>query len=250
MKWNPKKFVAFVLTIGMVISPVRTAFAEGELEEGNGIGVGEMEGTIETDIYHVVMPTDVDGVFDFIMDPQSLINETDAAAYDGLTFEEDSTVFFRRLDEGAEEDYSSMSDAVKIVNKSSMAVDVTLKVEVVESSMQGITMTNDEDFTDDTSASLYLAVADGENVVPIGNEGAVIETMIASAPEGAYEYVYDSESGEYTYGLREDVSDVDFAEYSFQLMGAVNGKGDWSRVTDETPRIVVTWNVSPSIPSE
>ena len=36
MKWNPKKFMAFVLTIGMVISPVRTAFAEGELEEGNG----------------------------------------------------------------------------------------------------------------------------------------------------------------------------------------------------------------------
>lgn len=247
VKWNSGKYKALILAAVMSATPVLMVSAEGELGEGSGTGTGMMEGNVKTDIYQVVMPTDADGVFDFILDPQGLINKTNAVAYNGLTFEEDSTVFFRRSDEGAEEDYSSTSDAVTIVNKSSIAVDVSLKVKVVESSVEGITLTDDGEFVDDTSASLYLAVTDGENVVPIGKDGAFIQTTIAAAPEGAYEYVYDSDSGEYTYGLKEDLSDITFGDYSFRLIGAANGNGDWSGVMGETPKIEITWNVSPQI---
>lgn len=245
MKWNTNRYTALALTAVMAVYPALNVSAE-ELGEGVGTGVGAMEGSVNTDIYQVVMPTNAEGVFDFILDPQGLINETGAAAYDGKTFEEDSTVFFRRMDGEVEEDYSSKSDAVTIVNKSSMAVDVSLKVEVVASSMEGIAMTDDGEFKDDTSASLYLAVDDGENVVPIGKGGASIETTIGAAPDGAYEYAYDSENDRYTYGLRGDLDEDVFDAYSFRLVGAANGKGDWSELTGETPEIVITWNVMPS----
>lgn len=245
MKWNTYRYTALALTAIMAVYPALNVSAE-ELGEGVGTGVGAMEGSVNTDIYQVVMPTNAEGVFDFILDPQGLINETGAAAYDGKIFEEDSTVFFRRMDGEVEEDYSSKSDAVTIVNKSSMAVDVSLKVEVVASSMEGIAMTDDGEFKDDTSASLYLAVDDGENVVPIGKGGASIETTIDAAPDGAYEYAYDSENDRYSYGLRGDLEDDVFDEYSFRLVGAANGKGDWSELTGETPEIVITWNVMPS----
>lgn len=246
MKWKSGKYKALILSVVMSATPVLIVSAEGELGEGSGTGTGMMEGNVKTEIYQVAMPTNADGIFDFILDPQRLINKTKAAAYNGLTFEENSTVFFRRSDEGAEEDYSSTSDAVTIVNKSSIAVDVSFQVEVVESSAKGITITDDEEFTDDTSASLYLAVTDGENVIPIGESGAIIQTTIPAAPEEAYEYIYDSDSGEYTYGLKEDLYDIEFADYSFQLIGAANGAADWSGLTEESPKIVVTWNVSPS----
>ena len=107
-------------------------------------------------------------------------------------------------------------------------------------------MTDDGEFKDDTSASLYLAVDDGENVVPIGKGGASIETTIGAAPDGAYEYAYDSENDRYTYGLRGDLDEDVFDAYSFRLVGAANGKGDWSELTGETPEIVITLNVMPS----
>lgn len=246
MKWNTGRCTALTLAAVIAACLVLSVSAEEELGEGVGTGVGAMEGSVNTDIYQVVMPTNAEGVFDFILDPQGLINETNGAAYDGQTFEKDSTVFFRRMDEEAEEDYSSKSDAVTITNKSSMAVDVSLKVEVVASSIEGIMMTDDGEFKDDTGASLYLAIDDGENVVPIGKDGVSIETTIDAAPDGAYEYAYDSENNRYTYGLRNDLDDTVFDEYSFRLVGAANGKGDWSELTGVSPEIVITWNVLPS----
>ena len=38
------------------------------------------ERSVRSDILQVAMPVDVEHVFDFIMDPQGLIGETDAAA--------------------------------------------------------------------------------------------------------------------------------------------------------------------------
>lgn len=46
-----------------------------------------------TKMLKVVLPTETEHVFDFIMDPEGLIHKTDGAAYDYSSFEEDASVF-------------------------------------------------------------------------------------------------------------------------------------------------------------
>lgn len=212
-----------------------------ELGEGIENGMGEFEGSVKTDIFQIVMPTDTEGVFNFILDPQGLINKTDGAAYKGKTFEKDSTVFFKRTNGEAEEDYSSKSDPVIITNKSSIPVDVFVEVCIEEASIEGITMSDDKEFIDDDTTSLYLAIEDGENEVPVGREGASIQTTIEAAPEEAYEYVYDDE--QYIYKLKDNLEDVVFDEYSFRLTGAANTKGNWAELGGVSPKIIITWKV-------
>ena len=222
MKQNMKRFAAFAMAAVMTVAFPASVAAE-ELEHGDEkAGVGEVEGSVKQDIYQVVLPTVTDNMFNFIIDPQGLINKTEGAAYDGKTFEEGGTLFFERKDGGVEEDYSSMSDAIKIMNRSSVAIDVAVDVRVEAESLNGITLTGDKEFTDDTGASLYLALTDGEETVPIGADGVSMNVTVDAAPEGAYEYSYDEETGEYTYEMSSDLSGIEFPEYSFQLVGASN----------------------------
>ena len=88
-----KKCTAFMLDVTMLMGCSMSASAES-LGQGSGTGVGEVEGSVKTDIYQVILPANTDGVFDFILDPQGLINKTDAAAYDGKKFEAGSTGVF------------------------------------------------------------------------------------------------------------------------------------------------------------
>ncbi len=245
MKQNMKRFAAFAMAAVMTVAFPASVAAE-ELEHGDEkAGVGEVEGSVKQDIYQVVLPTVTDNMFNFIIDPQGLINKTEGAAYDGKTFEEGGTLFFERKDGGVEEDYSSMSDAIKIMNRSSVAIDVAVDVRVEAESLNGITLTGDKEFTDDTGASLYLALTDGEETVPIGADGVSMNVTVDAAPEGAYEYSYDEETGEYTYEMSSDLSGIEFPEYSFQLVGASNEKGDWSELKGAVPKILVSWKITP-----
>ena len=63
--------------------------------------------------------------------------------------------------------------------------------------------------------------------------------------EWAYEYIYDEETQEYTYEMSSDLSGIEFPEYSFQLVGAANGKGDWSELVGVVPKISVAWRIVP-----
>lgn len=244
MKKSYKRFMAAVLTLAMTIGIPVTASAQ-ELGEEDKTGVGDVEGTVKQDIYQVVLPTVTDDVFDFIIDPQGLINKTNGAAYDGKKFEENSTLFFKRSDGKVTEDYTSSSDAITITNMGSVAVKVSLNISIAPESLGGIVLTGDKEFTDDKNASLYMALVDGEKETPLGTEGISMEVTVNAAPEDAYEYRYDSERELYTYQMKEDVSGIEFPSYSFQLTGAANGKGDWSKLTKEVPNINVSWSITP-----
>lgn len=244
MRRKMKKVIAFALASAMVIGS-SGAISANEPEQDAASGVGQMEGIIKPDIYQVILPTDVNKVFDFVMDPQKLIEETNAAAYGGKTYEKGATVFFHRSDGQTEDEYSSASDHITIVNRSTMPVDVLVNVDISPESLGGITMTDDKEFADDSDTSLYMALTDGEHTVPVEAEGSYIQATIPAAPEDAFEYIYDQESGEYSYGLKDDLSGVQFPEYSFQLTGAVNEKGDWSTVEDAELLVNVTWEVTP-----
>lgn len=178
----------------------------------------------KSDICQVIFPGDTEHVFDFIMDPQRLISQTNAAAYGGSVFEADATLFFRRRDGGVPEDYSSSSDALVIVNGGTADVELTVTAGISMESMGGICLTDDRNFTDDTAAGLYLALTDGIHTVAIDEEeGASVCTVLK--------------------GISEEKESV--GEYRFWLTGAVNENGDWTAVEDAVPKVTVTWNVTP-----
>lgn len=244
MKHNSGRFISIILALAVAAGFPASVAAE-ELGAGSETGVGEVEGSINTDVYEVVLPAVTDEIFDFIIDPHSLLNHTNGAAYEGKTFKENSTLFFQRSAGTAEADYSNVSDPVTITNMSSKAINVSVDISIDKSSLGGITLTGDKEFTDDTSASIYMALVDGVNEVPIGSDGISMEALIGAAPEEAYEYRYDSESGEYSYGLTGDTSGIEFGIYSFQLTGAANGNGDWSGAMEAKPQIKVVWRIMP-----
>lgn len=234
-----------VIAITALICGLPMYASANDLSQNDEPAVSKLTADVETDIYQVVMPTDTDGIFDFILDPQRLINKTNGAMYNGKSFEKNCTVFFRRSDGKAKVDYSSESDFVTFTNKSTMPVEVSLEVKVDLSSLEGIKMTEDRSFKKDKSASLYLAVVDGEKEVPVGKDGVVLRKTIETAPDGTYEYAYNSDTEKYEYRLKKDIKDSEFGIYSFQLTGAVNEKGDWRAFTKVAPEILITWKITP-----
>lgn len=211
-----KGFTAFMLFIAMIASSSVTIYAnEPELTEVYG-----------DDKIQVVLPTDAVGIFDFILDPQELIYQTDASAYEGQTFEEGATVFFKRSDGESLEDYNSTSDAVTISNTGSAPIDVVITAGIKAQANDEFAMTDDREFAEDTRPSLYLALTDGETEIPImgeEEEAAKLEITIPPALE--------EEPGE--------------NEYSFRLTGAANKEGDWSRIKDTPFEVTVTWEIVP-----
>lgn len=93
MKRRSRKFAAFAMAAAMAVGFPVSVSAE-ELGHGDEkTGIGEVEGSVKQDIYQVVLPTVTEDMFNFIIDPQGLINKTDGAAYDGKSFEEGGTLF-------------------------------------------------------------------------------------------------------------------------------------------------------------
>lgn len=232
-----------ILSFFVLLGNCKEVFAQ-DMEQQNETGTGKVEGNVEKNVYQVILPTISEGTFDFIIDPQGLINETNGAAYGNKIFSDDSTLFFKRTDGKVGEDYSNTSDEITITNMSSVPVMVSVNVSIQESSLGGITLSDDREFTDDTSTSLYMALIDGENIIPIGREGVSFDVMVDAAPEGTYVYTYNNAEGKYDYRLADDLGDIEFHKYSFQLTGATNGKGDWSQLDDAAPKINVAWKIS------
>lgn len=170
----------------------------------------------------VVLPTETEHVFDFIMDPEGLIYKTDGAAYDYSSFEEDASVFFRRSDGESDMNYSRFSDSLTIINRGKEPIEIELTAKISPSTIDGIVLAGNEEFIDDSPASLYLALTDGETTVAIDEEeGAVIHATLEGSSDGD-----------------------EFSSYSFQLTGAVNPYADWSKLKDAKPKVTVTWKVS------
>lgn len=239
------KWATLLLAASMAFSASVSVSAAEESEPKNNSQIDSAKVNIETDVYQVMMPTVSEGAFDFILDPQGLINETDGAMYEGQKFESDSTLFFHRTDGKTEDDYSNKSDEVTIINKSSMPVDIFLDVRVEPDSLGGIVMSEDKNFTDDMNPSLYLAVTDGEREIPVGKDGVSLHATVDAAFDGAYEYVYNSDKNEYVYRLKNNLESTVFDAYSFQLTGAANGKGDWTGLDSVSPQLTITWRVLP-----
>lgn len=242
MKQNCRKLAAFILVMTIVIASPGSVSAE--MEESSKTGTGKVEGVVNTDVYQVVLPTVSEHTFDFIIDPTKMIEQTNGVRYGGKTFEKNSTLFFRRTDKEKKEDYSSVSNPITIINKSSIPIDVSMNVSMPSSLLSGIQLSEDKDFKGNSDASLYMAVVNGNHITPVGVNGVSIATTLDAAPKDAFEYIYNKERGKYAYVLKKSLDSSIFSTYSFQITGAANENGDWSEFAEASPQIRVTWKIT------
>lgn len=206
------------------------------------------DSSVPADVFKVILPTipEDDTTFDYILDPQGLIELTDAKKYGGtdeVAFEHDKTLYFKtsRTEDGRPV-YDNVSNALTVTNMSSREVKITVKATIANS--ESITMSENSTFdADDTSTSIYLALTDGTNTIPITSDAAVLNAVI-NAPEDAYETVWDGEKNVYELTDTAKKEDYDgFQKYSFWLTGACNANADWSNVEGQIPEVFVVWEV-------
>ena len=186
-------------------------------------------------------------VFDFILDPQGLLYETDAVRYGGGRVEEGATLLFHN--EEGEYDFSKRSDWLTVTNRSTVPVRVTVTAQVTD--FGDVRLAESADFGESTEPEVYLAMEDDQgNILPLSvDEQVTINLEMASAPENTYVFKLDEETHTYQYGMSMDPNRIDFDTYSFGLTGACNSNAEWQNISAH-PMITVTWYVEPIMPEE
>ena len=151
---NYKKVLAGALATSMVMGNSLIVFAADQT--GNTSGDGSFEGTADVpDVFKVTLPTVTSGTFDYIADPEGLASGSAADKYSGAAFDTGSLFFKTTNPDDNSIKYSSTSEKIEVVNKSSIAVDIDVKATVTP--VAGINLSESNTFaTDDKSTSIYL----------------------------------------------------------------------------------------------
>ena len=241
-----KKGFRYVLaTLPMTVitfSQVSSYAMEGGTEAFGSV----MLPTIKEEIISVDLPTVSDeSPFDFYIDPQGLLYETDGMRYGGGVVEEGAYLLFRNHDDG-EYDFSRYSDRLSVTNRSTVPVIVKITAKI--SDIGDLRMDQDGVFDGEDDPAIYLAIVDDEgNEWVLSEDGEVsVEIEMNQAPAEAYTYHYDESTDSYEYIYQSD-EDISFDTYSFGLRGECNANADW-RGTSACPRVMVTWSVDPVYP--
>lgn len=239
-----KKAVAMTLAATMVLGSAFTTCAAGETS-GSTTGTGSSEGHLEKKVTNVELPTDTDHQFNYTIDPERLIQETDGAKYgDGYTFpaeDSDTGVYFLT----AEKTYANTSKALTVTNKSShdIKLTVTAKAEALDTDIalaESSTITGED-------PQLYLGFTVGTDTKAITSAETSVSATIAGMPTN-FETKVDS--GAYKYAEINNATGWKTADIT--LTGACNQAVTTSNMT--TPKVTVTWkfddptlNAAPSI---
>lgn len=246
---NYKKLAAITMAATMLVGSGLTAFAG---DTGTGTGSGKYEGTVdETSAFTVDVPTTA-AVFDFFIDPNGLLEETDYARLDGKDgddFEEGATLFFTRtVTEDVTEEFGKDSDSVTLTNMSSYTVNVEVTASIT--GVDGITLAEEaEDVDDAEDPTLYLAIVSGSETEAITSEGATLTGTIDGKADN-YEIKWNSDDEKYEYGLKDEATTEDpdddtsaWEKFSFNLTGACGGT--WTDEQAEVdPVISLTWKIT------
>lgn len=254
---NYKRLLAVGLAAAMLMGSSAVAFAADQ--EGSSSGEGETQFISKSDVFDVVLPTVAEDAttFDYLLDPEGLIAETEGDRYTGKVFDDDKTVYFLRSSQvdgtvkGADGkvDYTDKSDEIKVVNKSTEAVDLKVSAKVTEVPSE-ITMAASNRFSG-TDAELYLALLGTDGTTPtekaISADGVELAVNIP-ADAAAYEVKWNAAAGAYEKQLTDAAKEADytgFKSYSFQLTGVCNTTEgtNWSGLTDKAPKVDLTWSV-------
>lgn len=233
MKRNPMNGLTVLLVAAVVLCRNKAYAAENVTVP-----------TEDKEIVSVVLPVvEERDPFSFFIDPLHIFYNTFGNSDEDVAVEEDTCLLFHNRDEG-DYTFSSKSDRLEIINKSTVPVEVTITAKL--ESADGIFVMQEEAFADRDSCDLYLALVDNEgNEQPLSEDGEVFITVdLDRAPLDAYTYVFHEDTGKYEYVCQAE--DMVFDVYSFGLAGACNERGDWAEISG-TPHVTISWNVEPVI---
>lgn len=233
-----KKMLAGTLATTMVLGMSMTASAADN--EGSGTGTGEFEGHVTKNVVAVTLPTASATTFAYKMDPEGLIAATDNAKYSGATFEEGANVYFQ----SATNTYTKDSAKLKVVNKGTADVDVTVKAEVADDTSVG--MAASETFAaDNKNAELYLGLnVANQPTAAVKKTGSADGAEVVVGLKGKsdnFEITYDETDG-YGYTAKAGIPDTAWNSFEFGLTGACNPNGDYSADALAASDVTVTWS--------
>ncbi len=175
-------------------------------------------------VMSIEMPAAPEGrsSFDFILDPDGLIEKTDAKRYGGREFQKGAAFFFinnsETEDGTAKNSFSDTSDRRTIVNRSSIPVKVSIQVSFNQATPEDgeIKISSDPLFEGVDGPALAFSLTDGTGQqIRMDEDGQM-----------SCEAVIEKED-----------------EYTFFIKGDVNKNADWSGVKDGF-LLNVSWSVS------
>lgn len=262
MKKFGKKLMALAMAGVLMCTPI-TAFAtevdDESSAEGSITGSGDVEGIVNKDVFKVVLPTVATGdtTFNFILDPQGLIKDTNGSKYTNATFDAAAKgLYFANPQDDGSTKYMASSPALTAINKGTVDVDVTLTATADADSLKDtdkgytIGLAADDTFANDKTTSVYLALVSGSQTAALATDGATITDTLAAAPSDAYEVTYDSTEQKYKYGLTAAAQAADYTGFKsldFNLTGACNTAADWAVAEEAAPSVDVAWTLEKHI---
>lgn len=236
-----RKALAGTLAATMVLGMSMTAYAVTGTTtgSGSGTGTGAFEGHVDKDVVAVTLPTDNNTTtFAYKMDPEGLIAETNSAKYSGQSFEAGANVYFQ----SAENTWTKDSAKLKVMNKGTVDVDVTIAAKTDANT--NVAMSTTKTFeTTDTQAKLYLGlqVANQTEVAVDTTETAGKVTVGLKGNSDNYE-ITSVDGGGYGYTAKAGVPDTAWNSFEFGMTGACNPNGDYSATGLAGSNVTVTWS--------
>lgn len=231
-----KKFVALALATTMVFGASLTAFAADGDTTGSATQTGEgtSEGTVDKQHINVVLPVVPEGStpFAFTVDPERLVTATDGARYSEEFSEDAKTngVYFLTAD-----GYDSTSDTLQVINKSSDAIMLSVKVKATAAESDPITLGTTSSTEVADTASLYLALNVGDTEQAVSTTEATVTKKVAGVADN-YEVTYDEEDG-YAFTVK-STADT-WKAMNISMTGAVTQS---SAKNVNPPTLTVTWS--------
>ena len=238
-----KRILAVAMATTMVLGMSMTAFAE-PVTSGTQDGTGAPEGHVDKSLVNVVLPTVPAGTFNYTMDPERLIQVTSHEKYaEGTVFPEaadDTGVYFLV----GENEYANASKEMQVINKSSDAVKVDVKVKVTTADTD-IPLATAALTDSETAAKLYLAavVGEGENAETkiLNTSEQTVTKKLAGNPDN-FEIVVEDNDGTKSYAYKQKTAGLTaWKALKFSVKGAVT-KDLPIASTTTAPTITLTWS--------
>lgn len=238
---NTKKILAAALAATMVFGSSISVFADDPVTSGGSDGAGASEGHLEKEVLNVVLPTVPDGStpFNYTMDPERLIRETEGAKYaEGTTFPEaegDTGVYFQT----AEKTYANKSNVLQAINKSSCDVKLSVKVNTTQKSDKDIALATSSTVATEGTPNLYLGLVVGSTKTTVKAEEQTVDKVIAGTPGNFETTVVTNDSGVKSYAYKEKADASTWKAMNISMEGAVSNLAIAADAT--APTVNVTW---------
>lgn len=250
-----KRLIALVLSAAMVAGNSAVAFAADM--EGGEQGKGEVQYVATSDVFSVVLPTEkasgTASTFDYLLDPDGLIAATKTQTDKRYTgeFEDGKTLYFKHAAQVNGKDYTDTSDELKVINKSTQGVVLTVTAKVAAA--DGVTMDADGTFSAAAGAgNLYLALVgkvSGEtnDTIKALTADGVTASVTIPADENAYAVTWNATAKQYEKALTSAAAAAGysgFKDYTFKLTGACKANdASLLALKENPPKIDLTWSV-------